>query len=55
MDGKKLGDTPIANIRVPLGTREFVFRNPAYGERKVTATVRADQPAAIGVDFTRPQ
>jgi hypothetical protein len=55
MDGQKLGDTPLANQQVPIGTREFVFRNPDYGERKVTATVRADQPSAIGVDFTRPQ
>ncbi len=55
LDGQKLGDTPLANVRVPIGVREFVFKNPQYGERKVTATIRADQPAAIGVDFTRPQ
>jgi hypothetical protein len=55
LDGQKLGDTPLANVRVPIGVREFVFKNPQYGERKVTATIRADQPAAIGVDFTKPQ
>ena len=55
LDGQKLGDTPLANIRVPIGVREFVFKNPQYGERKVTATIRADQPSAIGVDFTKPQ
>jgi PEGA domain len=55
LDGQKLGDTPLANMRVPLGTREFVFKHPQFGERKVTASIRADQPAAIGVDFTRPQ
>jgi hypothetical protein len=55
MDGQKLGETPLANQRVPLGTREFVFKHPQYGERKVTAVVRADQPTAVGVDFTRPE
>jgi hypothetical protein len=55
MDGKTLGDTPIANVRVPLGMREFVFKHPQHGERRVTASIRADQPSAIGVDFTRPQ
>lgn len=55
MDGKKLGDTPLGSMRVPLGMREFVFKHPQYGERRVTAPIRADQPSAIGVDFTRPQ
>ena len=53
MDGVKIGETPIANHPLPLGSREFVFRNPQYGDRKVTATVRADQPAALSVDFTK--
>jgi hypothetical protein len=40
-------------MRVPLGTREFVFKHPQYGERKVTALIRADQPTPVSVDFTR--
>lgn len=55
MDGQKLGDTPMANTRVPLGTREFVFKHPQYGERRITAIIRADQPTPITVDFTRSQ
>jgi hypothetical protein len=53
-DGRKIGDTPIANHTLPLGSQEFVFRHPQFGERKVTATIRAGQPAAIAVDFTKP-
>jgi hypothetical protein len=53
LDGKKLGDTPLANMRVPLGVREFVFKHPQYGDRPVSATVRGDQPVAVSVDFTR--
>jgi hypothetical protein len=53
LDGEKLGDTPLANMRVPLGVREFVFKHPQHGEKKVTVTVRADEPAAVSADFTR--
>ena len=55
MDGQKLGDTPMANTRVPLGTREFVFKHPQYGERRITAIIRADQPTPVSVDFTKSQ
>ena len=41
-------------MRVPLGTHEIVFRHPEFGERKLTATVRANAPTAATVDFTKP-
>jgi hypothetical protein len=53
LDGQKLGDTPLANTQVPLGLREFIFKHPQHGERRVTATIRANAPAAVTVDFTR--
>jgi PEGA domain len=55
MDGRKLGDTPLASLPVPLGVRDFIFKHPEHGERKVTMKVRADEPAAVSVDFTKPQ
>jgi PEGA domain-containing protein len=55
MDGRKLGDTPMANHPVPLGLHDFIFKNPQFGERRVTATIRADQAAALSVDFNKPQ
>lgn len=53
VDGQKTGDTPIANLRVPLGTHEIVFKHPQFGDRTLTATVRADGPVAAAVDFTK--
>ena len=53
IDGQKTGDTPIANLRVPLGTHEIVFKNPQYPDRRVTTTVRANAPSAAAVDFTK--
>ena len=52
IDGTRAGETPIANLNVPLGTREFVFKHPQYGERKITATVTT-KPSALSVDFSK--
>jgi hypothetical protein len=53
LDGKKLGDTPLAGLQLPLGTRELAFRHPDFGERLVTVTVKGNAPAALSVDMTR--
>jgi hypothetical protein len=53
VDGTKVGDTPLANLELPLGSREIVFRNPQYGERKVIATITAGAPATISVDLSK--
>lgn len=53
LDGTKLGDTPLANAQVPLGLREFVFKHPQLGERRVPATIRANATATIAVDFAK--
>jgi len=53
MNGGKVGETPIAALRVPLGTHEVVFKNPKFPDRQVTVTVRATAPAIAFVDFTK--
>ena len=52
IDGRKAGDTPIANLPVLLGTRVVVFKHPQYGERRITTTVTTTA-AALSVDFTK--
>ncbi len=54
VDGSRAGETPIANLQVPLGSREFLFRHPQFGERRITATV-STTPSALSVDFTKSQ
>jgi hypothetical protein len=53
VDGKKVGDTPLANLQIPLGTHEVVFKHPQLGERRVTTTIRANAPVAISVDMNK--
>jgi hypothetical protein len=54
LDGKKLGDTPIANLAIPLGTRELTFRHPQLGDRRMTVVVKATSPLTLSVDMTKP-
>ena len=41
IDGNLVGDTPIANLSVPLGEHEIVFRHPQFGERREKVMVRS--------------
>ena len=54
IDGRKIGDTPIANLQLPLGIREVTFKHPQLGERRVPVTVKGDSAAAVSVDLTKP-
>jgi hypothetical protein len=53
MSDKKVGETPVAGLQVPLGTHEIVFKNPQFPERRVTVTVTAKAPAVAAVDFSK--
>jgi hypothetical protein len=53
MAGKKVGETPIAGLQVPIGTHEIVFKNPQFPERRVTVTITGATPTAAAVDFTK--
>ena len=53
IDGIRMGETPLANLEVPLGTREFVFKHPTHGERRITTVITSKAPP-ISVDFTKP-
>ncbi|HSL20472.1 MAG TPA: PEGA domain-containing protein, partial [Vicinamibacterales bacterium] len=54
LDGNRIGETPLANVVVPLGTHELVFRHPQHGERRVPLTITASAPAQAIVDFIKP-
>jgi PEGA domain len=53
IDGKKTGETPVANLPLPLGNREIIFRHPELGERKTMTRITSGAPIAVSVDFTR--
>jgi hypothetical protein len=51
IDGKAVGQTPLANVPVPIGSHEVVFRHPAYGEQRQTVLVSLKQPARVSVNM----
>ena len=53
LDGKDLGQTPISNASVTVGTHELVFRHPQLGERRQTVVVTSNGPQRVAVDLTK--
>jgi hypothetical protein len=51
LDGTVIGETPIANYSVSLGSHELVLRNPRYAEQRRTVVVSLTAPVRIGVDL----
>jgi hypothetical protein len=53
IDNRVYGETPLANLSVPIGNHEILFRHPDLGERRQTITVRADGETRVGATFGR--
>jgi PEGA domain len=53
IDGRAIGTTPLANISLPIGSHEVVWKHPQLGERRQTIVITAASPARVGMDFNR--
>ena len=53
LDGANVGETPIANLLVTVGSHELVFRHPQLAERRQTIVVTAKGPNRIAADLTK--
>ena len=53
VDGRRIGETPIANLSLPIGQREIVFRHPQLGEARQTAIVRSDALTRVSANLER--
>jgi hypothetical protein len=53
LDGQRLGETPLGNVQMPIGSRELLFRHPDLGERRATVLVTLKEPARISVDLRK--
>ena len=51
VEGERVGEAPIWNVNVPIGTREIVARHPTLGERRETIEVRHGEPAEVTITF----
>jgi hypothetical protein len=53
IDSRLVGETPLANLSVPVGEHEILFRHPELGERRQRITVRADAATRASASFDR--
>ena len=51
IDGKEIGQTPIANLLLPIGVHQVVFRHPQFGEKHAAVTVSLQESARVAVDM----
>jgi hypothetical protein len=53
IDGERVGETPIGNLPLAVGTHEIVFRHPDLGEKHQTTTVTLSGPTRLSVDMRK--
>jgi hypothetical protein len=51
LDGRRIGETPIGNLAVPIGPHEIVFKHPEFGERKHAISVTTAAPVRLSVSM----
>jgi hypothetical protein len=51
VDGQRVGEGPMVEARVAVGTRDVTVRHPQLGERRATATVTPTETAEISIDL----
>ena len=53
IDGEPAGQTPLGNVRLPIGPHEIVFRHPQLGTQKRAVVVAAGAATRVAVDLRR--
>jgi hypothetical protein len=53
IDGDLVGETPLANIEVPIGPHTIVFRHPQLGEQSRKTVITAQSSTRIGVNLSK--
>jgi len=51
IDGQRVGETPLANLSLPIGNHEVVFRHPQLGEQRRTVVVKSSGTTRIGLEL----
>jgi PEGA domain len=51
IDGRRVGETPIGNLDLPIGPHEVVFRHPELGEKRHAISVAVAAPVRVSVSM----
>jgi hypothetical protein len=53
IDGVSVGQTPLANLMLPVGTHQITFRHPQLGERRESVLVSTKSVNRVAVDLSK--
>jgi hypothetical protein len=53
IDGERVGQTPVGNLAVTVGSHELLFRHPELGEQRQVITVTVGGSARFSADLSR--
>ncbi len=53
IDNKRVGETPIGNLSLPIGPHEVVFRHPQLGEKRQAISVTPSTPVRLSIDMRK--
>ncbi len=53
IDNKRVGETPIGNLSLPIGPHEVVFRHPQLGEKRQAISVTPSTPVRVSIDMRK--
>jgi hypothetical protein len=53
IDGTAAGQTPLANLSIPIGKHDILFRHPKLGEQHQTAIVKVDGQTRVSATFQK--
>jgi hypothetical protein len=53
VDGKAIGETPLANVTIAAGRHEITFRHPQFGEQRQSVVVRSGALTRVTASFPR--
>jgi hypothetical protein len=53
IDNKRVGETPLSGVAVPIGPHVVTFRHPELGERSIEYLVTMQGPSRVSVDLRK--
>jgi hypothetical protein len=51
VDGRRVGDTPLANVMVAVGAHEITLRHPQLGEKRIRTVVVMDKQNRVAANM----
>jgi len=54
VDGTRVGETPLGNVSLPIGSHDVVLRHPNFAERHVQSVVRMGEVTRVALDLRAP-